>query len=209
MSKAAPSPDNLPDKAAISLVRYRTQTPTARARVLLPQHLFTFLLAGEKTVHFAGTRVTIQPPQLVLLAAGNCLMSEKVAAPATDYHSLLLLFDHQLLTDFFSRHAAWLGRPARPAASQPFLLFEPDEFLVHFARSLDCLLSGTPSVIPRVLQQVKLEELLLYLALHYPGSFSSSAAWARRPTMTHWSARPLPRTSAVRSPWRSWLFSAT
>ena len=169
MRESAPSLDSQPAKAAISLLRYRTQAPAARARVLLPQHMFTFLLAGEKTVHFAGAQVTIQPPQFVLLAAGNCLMSEKVAAPATEYHSLLLLFDPQLLTDFFSRHATWLGRPARQAASQPFLLFEPDEFLGHFARSLDCLLKGAPSGIPRVLQRVKLEELLLYLALHYPG----------------------------------------
>lgn len=162
MSESAPSSDGQPAKAAISLLRYRTRAPAARARVLLTQHLFTFLLEGEKTVHFAGAQVTIQPQQFILLAAGNCLMSEKVAAPATDYHSLLLLFDHQLLTDFFSRHAAWLGRPARQAASQPFLLFEQDEFLMHFVRSLDCLLRGTQSIIPRALQQVKLEELLLY-----------------------------------------------
>lgn len=169
MSESTLSPDGPPAKAAISLLRYRTQTPAARARVLLPQHLFTFLLAGEKTVHFAGAQVTVRPPQFVLLAAGNCLMSEKVAAPATDYHSLLLLFDHQLLADFCHRHAAWLGKPARQAASQPFLLFEQDAFLLHFVRSLDCLLTEGGPPIPPGLQQVKLEELLLYLALQYPG----------------------------------------
>jgi AraC-like DNA-binding protein len=169
MSASALSSDGQPPKATLALLRYRTQTPAARARVLLPQHMFTFLLEGEKTVHFAGAQVTVRPQQFILLAAGNCLMTEKVAAPATDYHSLLLLFDHQLLTDFFSRHAALLGRPTRQATSQPFLLFEQDEFLSHFARSLDCLLRGTQPSIPRELQQVKLEELLLYLALHYPG----------------------------------------
>ncbi|UOG73344.1 AraC family transcriptional regulator N-terminal domain-containing protein [Hymenobacter tibetensis] len=127
------------------MLRYRTQTPAARARVLLPQHMFTFLLTGEKTVHFAGAQVTIQPQQFVLLVADNCLMSEKVAAPATEYHSLLLLFDHQLLTDFYHRHAAWLGPPTKQAASQPFLRFEQDAFLTHFVQSLDCLLrEGAP-----------------------------------------------------------------
>jgi AraC-like DNA-binding protein len=169
MSDSTSSLDGQPAAAPLSLLRYRTQAPAARARVLLPQHMFTFLLEGEKTVHFAGAQVTVRPQQFILLAAGNCLMTEKVAAPATAYHSLLLLFDHQLLTDFFSRHAAWLGRPTRQATSQPFLLFEQDEFLGHFARSLDCLLRGTQPRIPRELQQVKLEELLLYLALHYPG----------------------------------------
>lgn len=169
MRESAPSSDSQPTKAAISLLRYRTQTPTARARVLLPQHLFTFLLAGEKTVRFAGAQVTIQPQQFMLLAAGNCLMSEKVAAPTTEYHSMLLFFDPHLLADFCHRHADWLGTPARPAASQPFLLFEQDAFLGHFVRSLDCLLTGEAAAVPRALQLVKLEELLLYLAIHYPG----------------------------------------
>lgn len=152
----------------ISLLRYRTQLPAARTRVMLPQHMFTFLLAGEKTVHFAGAQVTVKPPEFVLLAAGNCLMSEKVAAQDADYHSILLLFNQQLLTDFFSRHADWLGRPQKQAASQPFLLFEKDDFLVNFTCSLDYLLRGA-NPANYALQQVKLEELLLYLAVHYPG----------------------------------------
>ena len=168
MSEPAPFSNSQLPTAAISLLRYRTQAPAARTRVLLPQHMFTFLLAGEKTVHFAGAQVTIRPPQFSLLAAGNCLMSEKLAAPATEYHSLLLLFDHQLLADFCHRHAAWLGKPATPAVRQPFLRFEQDAFLAAFVRSLDCLLTGK-AALPRELQLVKLEELLLYVALHYPG----------------------------------------
>jgi AraC-like DNA-binding protein len=168
MRESAPSLDNSAPAAAISLLRYCTQAPAARARVLLPQHLCTLLLAGEKKVHFAGAQVTLQPQQFILLAAGNCLMSEKVAAPAMDYHSLLLFFDHQLLADFCHRHAAWLGQPTRPVVSQPFLRFAQDAFLTTFVQSLDCLLTGVRTP-PRELQLVKLEELLLYLALHYPG----------------------------------------
>ncbi|MBX0293108.1 helix-turn-helix transcriptional regulator [Hymenobacter sp. HSC-4F20] len=171
MLASAPSSNSEFTKAPISLLRYCTQTPAPRARVLLPQHMFTFLLAGEKTVYFAGAQVTIQPQQFVLLAAGNCLMSEKIAAPATEYHSLLLLFDHQVLADFCHRHAAWLGQPDQHAASQPFLRFEQNAFLATFVRSLDCLLTEEAAAIPQQLQRVKLEELLLYLALHYPGQF--------------------------------------
>jgi AraC-like DNA-binding protein len=167
MSKSASSSDNPPAAAAISLLRYRTQAPATRTRVLLPQHMFTFLLAGEKTVHFAGAQVTIQPQQFVLLAAGNCLMSEKVAAPATDYHSLLL-FEPHLLADFCHRHAAWLNKLTSPVASQPFLRFAQDAFLTTFVQSLDYLLTGVTAP-HRELQLVKLEELLLYVALHHPG----------------------------------------
>ena len=169
MNESASPPALTRAAEPLSLLRYRTQSPAARVRVMLPQNMFTFLLAGEKTVHFAGSQVTVKPHQFVLLAAGNCLMSEKVAAQDADYHSLLLLFDNQLLADFFSRHAAWLGKQAQPAASQPFLLFEKDDFLVNFTHSLDCLLSGGQPPLPRQLQQAKLEELLLYLAVRYPG----------------------------------------
>ena len=169
MNESAPPLVLTREAEPVSLLRYCTQSPAARVRVMLPQNMFTFLLAGEKTVHFAGAQVTVKPHQFVLLAAGNCLMSEKVAAPDADYHSLLLLFDNQLLADFFSRHAVWLGKQARPAASQPFLLFEKDAFLVNFTRSLDCLLREGHPPIPHQLQQAKLEELLLYLAVHCPG----------------------------------------
>jgi AraC-like DNA-binding protein len=155
-------------EAALTLLRYCTATPTARARVQLPQHMFTFLLEGEKVVQFAGVRVTVHPSQLVLLGAGNCLMSEKVATPGGSYHSLLLLFD------FFSRHAAWLSwADAAPSAGPPLLLVEADEFLRAYVRSLDCLLPPAGGVVPYPLLQAKLEELLVYLALYQPGQLAA------------------------------------
>lgn len=156
------------DNGATSLLRYRTATPPARGRIMLQQNLFTFLLEGEKTVHFAGTQVTVKPHQFVMLAAGNCLMSEKIAAKNADYHSILFFFDSKLLADFFTRHAALTGEPAKQPGNHPFLLLEKDEFLVNFTRSLDYMLSGDKPVY-HDLQKVKLEELFLYLAVQYPG----------------------------------------
>lgn len=161
--------------AGVSLVRYRTRAPAARVQVQLTQHMFTFLLAGEKTVCFAGAQATLHPAEFILLAAGNCLMSEKTAAPDAEYHSLLLLFDQQVLTNFFDRHATWLAFPPLPATSRPFLPFSTDNFLTHFVQSLDCLLPATGAA-PPALAQVKLEELLLYLAIQYP----AQAAYLRQ-----------------------------
>jgi AraC-like DNA-binding protein len=162
------SPANRNDHDSVSILRYRTHKPAARAKIVLQQNLFTFLLAGEKTVHFAGTQVTVRPHQFVLLAAGNCLMSEKMAAANADYHSILLFFDNQLLADLFNRHAALLGRQTKQSPAHPFLLFEKDAFLVNFTHSLDYMLAGAEPVYHH-LQKVKLEELFLYLAVHYPG----------------------------------------
>jgi len=156
------------DDEHIAILRYRTNRPAARARITLQQHLVTFLLEGEKTVHFAGTQVTVKPHQFIMLAAGNCLMSEKAAAKGADYHSILFFFDSKLLSDFLGRHPLLPGKPTRRPGNYPFLLFEKDAFLENFTRSLDCMLGGdTP--IYHGLQRVKLEELLLYIAIQYPG----------------------------------------
>lgn len=157
-----------PDNAYMSILRHRTNEPAARARITLQQNLFTFLLEGEKTIHFAGTQVSVKPHQFILLAAGNCLMSEKIAAPGAAYHSILFFFDGKLLPDFFERHSTLPGKPAKQPNNLPFLLFEKDAFLVHFIHSLDCLLTGDKP-IHNDLQKIKLEELFLYLSLKYPG----------------------------------------
>jgi len=151
----------------VALHRYRTNTPAPRAKIMLQQNLITFLLEGEKTVHFAGTQVTVKPHQFVMLAAGNCLMSEKVAAKDADYHSILIFFDNNLLADFFNRHALLPDKQTKQSGNPPFLLFEKDAFLVNFTRSLDYMLSGDKPVY-HGLQKVKLEELFLYLAIQYP-----------------------------------------
>lgn len=155
------------NERTLSILRHRTHQPAVRAKITLQQHMFTFLLEGEKTVHFAGTQVTVRPHQFIMLAAGNCLMSEKLAAADAPYHSILLLFDPALATDFFDRHPS-LSAAAVPSSDvQPFVLFEKDAFLVHFIHSLDYMLQGAVPAHPE-LQRVKLEELFLYLSIHYP-----------------------------------------
>jgi len=152
----------------ISILRYRTNKPAPRVKIMLEHNLLTFLLAGEKTVHFAGAQVTVKPHQFVMLAAGNCLMSEKMVTDAADYHSILIFFDPRLLNDFFYRHAALLAEGTNSSDCPPFLLFEKDEFLINFTRSLDVMLTDG-NTIYHELQKVKLEELFLYLAVRYPG----------------------------------------
>ena len=151
----------------VSIIRYRSAKPAPRAMITLPRNMITFLLDGEKTVHFAGMAVNVKPYQFVMLAAGNCLMSEKIAAPGAEYHSILVFFDSTVIANFFDRHPALIERPAKTVDPLPFLLFDKDEFLINFTRSLDSLLVSDKPVHPQ-LQKIKLEELLVYLAVHYP-----------------------------------------
>jgi AraC-like DNA-binding protein len=156
------------DDGYIAILRHRTNKAALRSKIVLQHNMFTFLLDGEKTVHFAGTQVTVKPHQFIMLAAGNCLMSEKLATEHAAYHSILILFDSKLFSDFFSRHASLIGKQTKQADTPPFLLFEKDAFLVNFTRSLDYMLTGDKPIY-HDLQKVKLEELFLYLAVQYPG----------------------------------------
>jgi AraC-like DNA-binding protein len=156
------------DDEDVSIIRYRSGSPSSRAMITLSRSMITFLLDGEKTVHFAGTQVNVKTHQFVMLAAGNCLMSEKIASPGVGYHSILIFFNGKFLSDFFDRHASLINRHAKTSDQDPFLLFEKDEFLINFTRSLDCILIGDKPVHPQ-LQKVKLEELLVYLTVQFPG----------------------------------------
>jgi len=154
-------------KRDLSIIRYNSDKASINSKFKLEQNLFSFLLKGSKTVQYAGTKVTINPTQFFLLSAGNCLMSEKTAAPDNQYQSILFFFDNELLTDFFIRHplSAW---PLKGTFDdEPFLVFEKDAFLTNFIDSLGLILSSGQG-LSQELQRIKLEELLVYISGCYP-----------------------------------------
>src|SRR5690348_4374337 len=107
------SVNSLNNEGGVSIIRYRSVKPVPRAMITLPRNMITFLLDGEKTVHFAGMEVNVKPHQFVMLAAGNCLMSEKIAAAGSEYHSILIFFDNTIIANFFDRHSLLIERPAK------------------------------------------------------------------------------------------------
>lgn len=152
----------------ISIFRYDSDAASIKTQIKLGQNLFSFLLEGEKTVHYAGTAAKIKPHQFLLLSAGNCLMSEKIAAESKRYRSILLSFDNAVLADFLSRHMQVWPSASGKAKETPFLLFEKDAFLVNFTNSLAFMLVSGQQMSASM-QRVKLEELLLYLSENRPG----------------------------------------
>ncbi|HWV70572.1 MAG TPA: AraC family transcriptional regulator [Pseudosphingobacterium sp.] len=151
----------------VSILQYDSDVASVNAKIELRQHLFSFLLEGQKSVQYAGTQVKINPNEFLLLSAGNCLMSEKIAAPGGRYRSMLLFFDNKLLSDFFIRHSKVPQVSASSNQEDPFLVFEKDAFLKNFIESLGFMLA-TGKPLSAELQKVKLEELLLYLSERYP-----------------------------------------
>jgi AraC-like DNA-binding protein len=150
-----------------NIIRYNSDVATINSKIILEQNLFSFLLEGNKSVQYAGTKVTINPNQFFLLSAGNCLMSEKVSTPNGQYRSILFFFDSEILTDFFMRHPMLIEPLKRKQNEEPFLVFEKDAFLKNFVDSLGLILASGLS-LSQELQSVKLEELLIYISDCYP-----------------------------------------
>jgi AraC-like DNA-binding protein len=156
---------NLPRE--VSIIQYNSGVATGNSKITLHQNMFSFLLEGAKTVQYAGKHVSINPHQFLLLTAGNCLMSEKIAATGGLYRSILFVFDNQLLTDFFVRHPRSHTSGSQQYQQEPFLVFDKDPFLVNFIDSLGIILASGQSLSVE-LQKVKLEELLVYVSGCYP-----------------------------------------
>jgi AraC-like DNA-binding protein len=159
-------------KRRLNVIRYNSDIATINSMIKLEQNLFSFLLEGNKSVQYAGTKVTISPNQFFLLSAGNCLMSEKIAAPGGQYRSILFFFDNELLKDFFMRQPLQTNSVKSKHEEVPFLVFDKDAFLTNFIDSLGLMLASGQS-LSHELQSVKLEELLVYINVRYPEVLSS------------------------------------
>lgn len=148
-------------------MRYNSGVATSNSQIALQQNMFSFLLEGTKSVQYAGKQASISPNQFLLLTAGNCLMSEKIAAPGGLYRSILFVFDNELLTDFLIRHPQPYKSHSSQQEEETFLVFEKDAFLVNFIDSLGIILASSQALSVE-LQIIKLEELLVYVSGCYP-----------------------------------------
>jgi AraC-like DNA-binding protein len=171
MKKSIPTVNHDPQtfqgtKKKVTIMRYYSSVATTNSKIELLQNLFSFLIEGNKSVQYAGTKVTINPSQFLLLSTGNCLMTEKIAAESGGYKSILIFFDRELLTNFLIRHNR-LPQPVRSTQMEPFLVFKTDDFLANFINSLGFILDSGQTLTDE-LQSLKLEELLIYLNGRFP-----------------------------------------
>jgi len=141
---------------------YESTQASLKTRVEIRKNLFSFLLEGEKALHRPGDPIRVRAGQFLLIAGGNCLMSEKLSLQGR-YRSLLFFFDDALLTAFFQKHPL----QGIQGGDSQVVCFENDPFISNYLHSLELMLTATSS-LRMELQQLKLEELLLYLAGNYP-----------------------------------------
>ncbi|HXO74941.1 MAG TPA: AraC family transcriptional regulator [Puia sp.] len=159
------------EKTAIRI--YESSHASIKSRVSMQKNLFSFLLEGEKAVHRPGEPLRIHAGQFLLIAGGNCLMTEKLSVN-NRYHSLLFFFDDSVLKDFFTKYPTLPERTQRliGCGQEPVVSFESDDFIRNYLHSLQLLLHASP-FLKEELQILKFEELLLYLVGKYPESLFS------------------------------------
>jgi AraC-like DNA-binding protein len=159
------------DRTAVRF--HRTSLPVVKNRIVVNKNLFSFLLEGEKVLHWPGEPLKIRPGQFLLMAEGNSLMTEQVSAGG-QYISMLFFFDSRVLSDFFLKYPG-LGENAGHSFGQgeePIVCFEGDAFIQNYVDSMQLMLEATP-FLQEELQLLTVEELLLYLAANYPAALYS------------------------------------
>ncbi|OON71118.1 helix-turn-helix domain-containing protein [Hymenobacter sp. CRA2] len=164
----------------VYILRHTSPGPNHRTQITLHYNLFSFPLEGEKWVLHPVSALRVDAAQFLLLSTGNCLMSEKRAGPGGAFRSTMLFFTDAALAAFFHKYPELTPPgPAQPKA--PAATFPVDDFLRNFVLSLNLLLEAGTALPPSLLQ-LKLEELLLYLARRYPQCLPTLRALAAETT---------------------------
>lgn len=145
--------------------RYFTYMPAAKARIVLSELLVCFLHSGTKEVLTSGGKVCIYGGQLLLLAPGSVLMSERIAAQ-NGYSSTLFFFPQELILAFLSKVPP--SKPERSESTGAFV-HHSDNFTGNFCESLHILERLAPC--PSEMLRNKALELLHYLTHMHGSSF--------------------------------------
>ncbi|MGK0364742.1 MAG: AraC-like DNA-binding protein [Saprospiraceae bacterium] len=154
----------------INVYQYTTDTLISRNKVILSQHVFSFLIRGNKKVDFTETSIEIDNSKALLMPAGNCLMTEETLQYAP-YESTLLFFSNQKLEELLLKFQI---KPVSISINQsiiPAFVIEKDAFIDVFIQSLRFLKNIKTTIPPSILQG-KLEEVILYLWNKYGDNFA-------------------------------------
>ena len=168
-------PGHLPvdNKNDIILFDYNLSNQIDKHKVLLEKNLFTFLVEGHKQVHFFNTTVTIQNNASLLMASGNCLVTEELTGTA-NYRCIMLFFSQQKMMQLLLKYPELTAKnsPKRQKNTNPYFLIEKDIFIQHFIQSLLPHFSMAAPLSQKILE-LKLEEIVLYMAEKYGDKFNN------------------------------------
>ncbi len=91
--------NNYKDTSDLKIANYEVYKHVSKNKINLNKNVFSFLLDGQKDIHFSNDIVSIDHTQSLLLASGNFLTTEIVGA--NSYSCLLFSFLKKTLRIFY------------------------------------------------------------------------------------------------------------
>ena len=162
--------NNYTDTSDLQIANYEVYKHVSKNKINLNKNVFSFLLDGQKDIHFSNDIVSINPTQSLLLASGNFLTTEIVGA--NSYSCLLFFFSQKNINDSLLKYGH-LFNPKdlnKTTNNSPYFLIKKDNFIINFINSIQQIYGLNQTISQKILE-LKFEEIMLYLADKYGQSF--------------------------------------
>ncbi|SCY97685.1 helix-turn-helix domain-containing protein [Flavobacterium caeni] len=155
------------NSSELQIANYEVYKNASKNKINLNKNVISFLLEGQKDIHFSNDIVSINDTQSLLISSGNFLMTELVGT--SSYRCLLFFFSQKNISDFLLKHSPQFNQN-KPTIIAPYFLIEKDNFIVHCINSLKHSF-GLHKTISQKILELKFEEIMLYLANKYGQPF--------------------------------------
>lgn len=158
-----PNDLNLDAKSDVLIFDYNVTNSSVKNKVMLNKNVFSFLLEGTKELITKDKATIINNDAFLLIKSGNCLMTENLS-DTNVYRSVLFFFNDDILLKLLQKNKL---QKTVDSSSKPYEIFQYDDYIHHFVKSLIKIKEYDRSLQDSLLQ-TKLEEILTYL-LHKNG----------------------------------------
>lgn len=148
---------------SVDFVPYVSDVAVIKGRASLDKNMISLITEGEKIMYVEKETIHLTPNQVLWISAGNVLFTERLGR-LSRIKSTMIFFDNKSLQE-----ASELSGSAAQVSgdSKWFELFDRDDFLHRFIESVNVLMQQ--GLLQGAMAQIKLNELLLYLASKHPG----------------------------------------
>ncbi|MCX7549840.1 helix-turn-helix domain-containing protein [Xanthomarina sp. F2636L] len=157
---------NKDEKPDLFVYDFKMTNDVVKSKVNLGMNMFSFLQVGTKQVHFAGTSVSVNKNQSLLLKKGNWLWTELLDTDRI-YNCKLLFFSEKVLKEFLEKH---IENHVVVNDEIPYFIIKNDAYITSYLNSLSTI-GHAPNIFMENLLSVKFEELMLYLIQKYGNKF--------------------------------------
>lgn len=155
------------NSSELQIANYEVYKNASKNKINLNKNVISFLLDGQKDIHFSNDIVSINDTQSLLISSSNFLLTEIVGT--SSYRCLLFFFSQKNISDFLVKHSPQFNQN-KLTITAPYFLIEKDNFIVHYINSLKHSF-GLHTTISQKILELKFEEIMLYLANKYGQPF--------------------------------------